>query len=503
MIWEKHSTKMFLWVLTGSSFLALIEILFEVHFPGTDVFLFKEAGVNLATKGKFVASYLPHMPFGVETTFSYYPPVYPFLFGVWSWIVGVGLPQSLLFDSLLTISRTLLVLALIIPTLPDQFFQSKNRFQQLLFTLFLVLLSVVSTDRDRPDELGIVFGLILVLFLQSKKRSFLKVVMGSLFLALVGGTSPACGVFFGLYVLAWAFSQHKGIAKAGAIALGSGVTWLCMIAPVLLTDLGSSSRFSKQVGLSSFPYLKNVHDFRDWGILFKNLDWNIRLFYSTGSSYVWMMLVSSILGLWCLKNNKKDRVLLATALIFGGLVPLVWTLQPYYLWFSTIVLLIGIFRTALAQNPMTQKGMLAVLYIALGPLLFWEAKCVYNTLWIPASEKRETIANAVLRQIEPHSKLAVTHDQYFTFRGKKEVINVAYWPNKLSELDYLYITDLPDSTRRTRKSRELLSQDQGHCFEVLQDLSKYQELPSPQEQKYYVRGNGGVLLKNKCKSNQS
>ncbi|NBT58885.1 hypothetical protein EBT16_08895, partial [bacterium] len=65
------------WVFGGALLLALWEMFLEVHVPGTDVFLFKEAGVNLATKGKFVAAFLPHMAFGDEKPFAYYPPVYP------------------------------------------------------------------------------------------------------------------------------------------------------------------------------------------------------------------------------------------------------------------------------------------------------------------------------------------------------------------------------------------------------------------------------------------
>ena len=168
----------FLWALL----LAICELLLEVHVPGTDVFLFKEAGVNLATKGKFVAAYLPHMVFGDERPFAYYPPLYPFLFGVWSWIVGVGLKQSLLFDSVLTIFRTMLMLFLVLPAVPKSFFEdNKNRLVRWISGILFCLISVISTDRDRPDELALIWGLLLCLTLSSENPKRIKVVIGAFY----------------------------------------------------------------------------------------------------------------------------------------------------------------------------------------------------------------------------------------------------------------------------------------------------------------------------------
>ena len=165
---KRSSLSFFLGIGLGAFVLALVEALLEVHFPGTDVFLFKEAGVNLATQGKFVAANLPHTPFGEERAFAYYPPLYPFVFGVWSWLVGVGLQQSIFFDALLRILRTFLMVVLIYPTFSKDFFTKKERYFRWTLGIFFCLLTLASTDRDRPDELAIILACFYLLRLLPK-----------------------------------------------------------------------------------------------------------------------------------------------------------------------------------------------------------------------------------------------------------------------------------------------------------------------------------------------
>ncbi|NBX83834.1 hypothetical protein EBQ90_12250 [bacterium] len=146
--------KYFLAIGIGGLALLFMDAFFEIHTPGSDVFLFKEAGVNLATQGRLVAAYLPHMDFGQEKPFAYYPPVYPFVFGVWTWLVGVGLKQSICFNGLLTLLRTLLMLVLVAPAISQEFWSPSFRWKRLGSGILFLILTVLSTDRDRPDELA-------------------------------------------------------------------------------------------------------------------------------------------------------------------------------------------------------------------------------------------------------------------------------------------------------------------------------------------------------------
>ncbi|MFM8268965.1 MAG: hypothetical protein ACKN9V_02160 [Pseudomonadota bacterium] len=492
-------------VLFGALVLVALETILEVHVSGTDVFLFKEAGINLATKGKFVASFLPHMMFGEERPFAYYPPLYPFIFGIWSWIVGVGLKQSLFFDSLLTIGRTLLMLRLVVPTLPESFFSKKQWAIRWGAGLLFCLLSLVSTDQDRPDELALIWGLLLCFSLNSEKPLRLKIPLSAMFLAFVGATSPACGVLFAIVVGVWSLTQTRSISCLLGIGIGSLFFWGLTVMPVLLHDMTSGIRFSKQAGISSFPYLRYLPNSWTLNDLLRAWGSDLNRFLGSGKSYLFVSLGTLSLAPFLLLHYRSPRlemrqVLLIAAIIYTLIVPLVWTLQPYYLWFGSIVLMTGIFQYQNKLKLKMQALLLVSSFVFLTPLFFWESKCVLNALEVPKSEQLEEIRKAVLAEIEPQARMAVTHDQYFTFRPLKEVVNVDYWMHEANRLDYLYITDLPDSRRQVPRKRQLLSEKDQPCFELVKDFSTYTPIHVlGYKTKYFVRGNGGSLFRNICK----
>lgn len=493
------------WVFCGALALSILEVLFEVHVPGTDVFLFKEAGVNLATKGKFVASYLPHMAFGEEKPFAYYPPIYPFVFGVWSWIVGVGLKQSLLFDSFLTLIRTMLMLQLIAPSFSDSFFDKKHRIVRWATAIFFCLFSLISTDRDRPDELALIWGLLLCVVLKSSKEIRYKLGMSSILLACVGATSPACGVLFGLIFSIWCLSQERPFHLLVKGGTATSLIWGMMVVPVFLGDFGSGMRFSKQAGISSLPYLRNLPGTWTWIHVWDSWRSHLNIFWNSGRDYVLLAFSTFVvtMGLWVRFRKKisgTEKVMVFSSLGYCLIVPLIWTLQPYYLWFSSVLLVSSIFQALQRFNLPIQKLIVSSLFFFVIPLWIWEAKCVLNAIEMPKAERSEEIRRNVLARVEPNAKLAVTHDQYFTFRNLKEVVNLAYWSNEVVRFDYLYITDLPDSRRRIPRVRQLLSKDAQPCFELVKDFSTHTPfwfVGRPTE--YFVRGNGGGLFKNICK----
>lgn len=495
-------------VLLGALLLSALEILLEVHVPGTDVFLFKEAGVNLATKGKFVASYLPHMAFGDERPFAYYPPLYPFFFGVWSWVVGIGLKQSLLFDSLLRLIRTFLMLRLFVPALPDSFFEKKKSGIRWGTGLLFCVLSLLSTDRDRPDELALIWGLMLCLILNSQQHQRTKVVVGSILLACVGATSPACGVLFGLIGAVWSFSQKRAIQVFISLGISSLFCWALMVMPVVLLDSGSSLRFSKQAGISSFPYLRHLRESMTVMELWRAWLSDLKLFWTAGIGYLVMAMGGVFIGGFLLVRNRlrlesRPRNLLVAPLIYCLMVPLVWTLQPYYVWFSSIVLISGIFYLVQQETQKVQGAVIAAYFLFLVPLLFWESKCILNALEVPKSERGDVIRDEVLAKVGPKDKMAVTHDQYFTFRSVKEVVNIDYWGHEANQFDYLYITDLPDSRRRVPRSRQILSEKDRPCFVLVKDFSTYTPIHVlGHSTPHFVRGNGGSLFRNICKESE-
>jgi len=504
---EKKASSMFL-AAVGLGMLALagIEVLFEVHVPGTDVFLFKEAGVNLATQGKFVAANLPHMHFGEERPFAYYPPLYPFFFGVWSWLVGVGLKQSILFDALIRIVRTGLMWFIMGPGMPVGFFDKKNRLFLWVLGLLLCLLSVASTDRDRPDELALVFGLLLLKALASSLNQGVKSVLGALLLACVGATSPACGVFFGLLTLVWGLKSHKPFLNILKVGLFTGAFWTLMIAPVLLQDAASGLRFSQQAGISSFPYLRFLSNPISWTEVWSKFLFFFRIFRATSPHFSYLAIALSILFVFNLfRSHEKKADWRGSSwglgcILFMGIVPLAWTLQPYYLWFPSIVLVVCTLEKVAKETGRRKMIALSVLGIFLMPFILWEAKCLLNSFQMPFKEKRAHIREIVLAEVNPGANLGITHDQYFTFRGFRPVVNVEYWGANSKLLDYLYVTNLPNSQSVRNPGERLLSSQKDKCFILVKDLStrtpiKILGISTP----FHVRGSGGGLFRNSCK----
>jgi len=493
-------------VFLGAVALAFWEIVLEVHVPGTDVFLFKEAGINLATKGRFVASFLPHMAFGDEKPFAYYPPLYPFAFGVWSWIVGVGLKQSLLFDSVLTIIRTLLVLFLVLPSFPKSFFEKEGKVLRWSTGVLLCLISLVSTDRDRPDELALIWGLLLCLTLNSANPGRVKVALSAVLLACVGATSPACGVLFAMITLVWCASQKGTLKLLSCIGLGAVCVWSLMVMPILLRDSGSGVRFSKQAGISSFPYLRNLGELWTFKDLWLSWIFYLEKFWASGTNYIGGAIGAVAVAIFLLLHhrwrlNGMQKALIVAPVFYSIMVPFVWTLQPYYLWFAGITLMVGILQLVQIDSQRARAVVIGSYFVFLSPLWFWESKCVLNALEMPKSERLEEIRSRVLREVGPDTKMAVTHDQYFTFRGVRNIVNVDYWSHEVTRFDYLYITDLPDSRRRVSRSRQLLSEKDQPCFKLVKDFSTYTPVTLLGfKTQHFVRGNGGSLLRNICKA---
>jgi hypothetical protein len=77
---------------------------------GVDVFIFKEAGANLALHRGYVASGVPGSTDLIPHLYAGYTPGYPFLFGVFAAFAGVGAYSSAYFDLILaSMDRAMLI----------------------------------------------------------------------------------------------------------------------------------------------------------------------------------------------------------------------------------------------------------------------------------------------------------------------------------------------------------------------------------------------------------
>lgn len=467
---------------------------YEVRFPGTDVFLFKEAGVNLATKGKFVVANLPHMPPDLEMPYAYYPPVYPFLFGVWSKAFGVGLSQSILYDSLLRLLRTLalgLLVLLINPLL--------LRYRRLLPALvgILLVLSLLSTDGDRPEELACLFGFLSWALCLMATRKPVCGFFSSIFLGLCGATSPAGGVYFamGVVALAWKSPWQRSLLTVGRYGFVALITFLSCTLPVYFSDPLAFSRFSSQLPLSTFPYklpwvggrsfLDFIHSF--WKALSFSLDVGLPYWYTSLLLFAFTLICGS------LKHPVTRKILLFSCVYLISCV-FIWTLQPFYLWYLAMGL-ISVLLVRFKSQPLLPFCF--ALSFAFFPMIFREAKAGWFAWQRPSSETSSAIRSRILPLLSEGARLATTPEQYFTFRPYTEISHQGYVCDRLNHYDFLYVS--PNSRHLSQVgSTDILCSDKRGCFEQREDFVSRGTLSFLGESlPIMAQGFGGMLYENR------
>lgn len=492
-------------LLLWSGFTFLVVFL-ESRPAGSDVFLFKEAGSNLASKGKFVAANLIHMPPDTEFPFAFYPPLFPLFFGFWSSVFGIGIKQSLLFENLLRLFRTIALGMLIWPSLRSSL-ADKTKWKRGAGALgVLLLLSLVSTDSDRADELAICFGL-LSWFVLRKEKSWKTNLMGGLLLGLTASTSPAAGAFFGMGTLLILFlkKDFKGLVTCEILAV---LTFICAVLPPRLQDPEAHARFMKQASVSTFPYRIPFVNGTSLQSFWESLQFPIRHWIGVpGLPYFLCFLALfglSVYGRRTLPRRVSDleRLLLLFPLAFAPLSFVIWSLQPYYLWFGEVCLVAGLLAAGLALPKKAGQYLFIGVVLSLLPILKLEIQSICNAWERPATESSAAIQREVLSSIPESARLAVTADQYFTFRKKREISNVAFVCNWLDRYDYVYVT--PAGTSRISRENPLPipCEPKRHCFHAVKDTTSKKELTLfGHRTGYYVRGNGGTLYQNtECRS---
>jgi len=471
-------------------------VLSEAKLPSTDVFLFKEAGINFGSHGKLTAKNLPHMPQDHEFVFSYYPPVYPFCFGVWTHLVGIGLKQSLAFDALIRMLRTLLIGLFFLP-----WFRA-NRRKMIFAVSCLFILSFLSSDGDRPDELAMVWGWAAWLVAQ-ETTSWLGIGVSGVLLGLCGATSPAAGVFFVLGATAiYIANRFRPLWRPALSVVVAGITFgLCNL-PIYLSDPLAYARFSKQVPLSTFPYLIAWKEGKGFSGVVTSFITEMKHPVAVAGPYLFLVVTLGGYLLSYLIRRRREIPRLAIAIFCSSFLYLflsifIWTLQPNYLWFSGVAF-VGILSGSFFQRGRFSEGLtVAVFVVALSPLLVREFK-LYSTAWERReSDQWQTVRNEVLPLVGMNAKFAVTADQYFTFRADRQIDNVIYVCDRLNEYDFVYITRYNSASLADPDPFRIPCDGNTACFTVMHDFSdphRYQLAGIPTS--FVVKGSAGVLYHN-------
>lgn len=464
-----------LWLLVNA-----VYVTWEARVPRAEIFRFKEAGTSLALEGKFIAS-TPEVPF------VYYAPLYPYFYGLWSKAAGIGLKQSILFDNLIRLLRTILIIAFIYPWLKQRlnFLNSKG----VIAAFFCLMTTFLPSNADRPEELGLVFGLGAWLFLSTKVIPFSNLVFAAMLTAFSACASPASGILFFVSSLAMLYHEKRGRRSFEVFV----ATWLATIFVVLAPGIFSSPEhfqpFAKQIlgGLISFRWLTEFNasffaGMQKWYIL--------RAILISGVAYV----------LWKRRSidKKNDPV---TVVLWASLISVPATLiffnsDPKLVNVPTVTLFVACLYLWLREERLGSSIPIALaLTVAFLPNVWRETVIIARAASVGSTYLSQPIRERVLSSVEENASLAVTSDQYFTFRGHRKIAQIQKVCDHLENFDYIYVTPYHKDTMGDAEPDPC--SDKSKCFTVVEDLRdgetlRFFGIPT----RYIVNTNGGVLLKN-------
>ena len=190
----------------GISWLIVDAFFLPPNFGGMDIYYFKDAGINFAEGLGFVSRFTFGNPSFEYHAYAVYPPIYPLLFGLFVKLFGTSALTNQIFNSLISFLVGFLGFLALRPLLSG----SASRF--VPFVLVLIFGSAVFTgfyfpEADRPDGLGVCFGLLAIVVLNQGDTRQNEFIAGSL-CAVALFTSPFAGIWASIAVGCIVIARH-------------------------------------------------------------------------------------------------------------------------------------------------------------------------------------------------------------------------------------------------------------------------------------------------------
>ncbi len=437
------SRKTALAVLLALSALYCLAELVPGRFAVTDEVFFKAAGRNWAATGRFAAPELKGyfsnvlVPPATEVFFAY-PPVYPFLFGVYTKSVGFGPRSCMLYDVLI---HLLLVWC---GALAARFVFGVPWSVSALCGALLLPLGTAG----RPDELGIVFALGAALALRTEVPLKLGVPIGGALLGLSCATSLGACLFLGSLV-GWEvtlrersyFKKFRNLAITALIAI---VVLAVCVAPILLNhplayrQLASTSSSQTVIGNA------NSGGYHSSGKSFLRL-WIEALWYGYDKAFLIAgCLIFSLLCRLLDKNPEGAVYFRFVCVVFSLLLLLVLMPGKYtYLWFPGVWLLIACVALGWGKSqsllPARRRPLLAlgVLIWLIASMPYVRAKAILWTL--PADQSLTFNVNRV-RDDVPIGAGVLTTEYWWALAGRNAVYDTLFSNPGPDSFDYVALT---------------------------------------------------------------
>jgi hypothetical protein len=391
------------------------------RFSVTDELYFKAAGAHWAATGRFAAPELTGFTSTVpplSEVFFPYPPLYPFLFGVYTKVVGFGPRSCILYD--LAIHLLLVWFGVLAARLVHRVPWSAS----VLCGALLVPLGTVG----RPDELGIVFALGAALALRKEVPHKFAIPIGGALLGFCCATSLGACLFLGSLV-GWEAtlreqSHLRKLRNLVNTALVAVVVALACVAPILVTHpLAYRQLVTVGTSVTVFANAGSGHHIPHIGFL---RTWIYSLWYGYDKGVLIAGGLIFCLLCWRFDNNREGTVYSRFVLVVFSLL-LLLVLMPgeyTYLWFSGTWLLIACvalgWRISRSLPPFRWRSLVAVAVlvwlIASMPYFRWKA-----ILWTLPADQSLTVNIKRVQDEVPVGAGVLTADYWWALASRNPV----------------------------------------------------------------------------------
>jgi hypothetical protein len=411
------------------------------RFTAPDEVFYKAAGRNWAMTGRFAApEIVGRLTKGPPLTEVYFaqPPVYTFLFGVYTKLVGFGPRACILYDVLI---HLLLVWSVV--AVSRRVFHLSWGLSALCGVLFIPLGTV-----GRSDELAIVFALCATMALRCKTHQTSGALLGGALLGLCCATSLSAFVFLGPLVL-WellgarqpSLRKLRDLGAAGAAGLAAAA--FC-VAPILINHPTAYQQLIAHAGdQQGIPAFLAGNGWTSMRELFQT--WS----YALRDGLKFEFLVCGLLGFAALcwwvdgdRSRLEYQRILAAALSVSGIV-LLMPGKFNYLWFPGSWLLVTCVALGAQVSQVVSRQRRRWL-IAVGASVWLVASMWYfhrkAILWtLPGDQSLSVNMKRVRAEIPPNVGV-VTTEYWWALAGRDRVYDVLLSNPNVHDVDYVIVS---------------------------------------------------------------
>jgi hypothetical protein len=352
-----------IWILFGAISIVwlLVSLWMAPSNSGKDVFIFRDAGWNLAAYGHFESAGLPYMRDLTPRLGSHYTPILALLFAGYASVFPRNAYAGTVFGLLLGLLAAAVSLFWVLRQPPGRL--------RTIAASAIAALPVVFVSIDRPEPIGLVLSCVVLAVAAGNKS---RPVLTGILIALVFLAHPFSAVADALWVSALSLSRNWTVAGRWSRTLKetalTGLTCIAAIAPVALLFYGldhdslrrfAAHAFGMHSGMGEAMSAKSTRSFL--GMLKENTELSkLRLFTYLGSLAPELFLLVWIL--WRRKDlSHRDWLAVGACLACAAVCILLFPVQTAYLNLLALLIPLGLLIASAPGGKLARVGLALLL----------------------------------------------------------------------------------------------------------------------------------------------